>query len=683
MNASEVELGQTQHTEIDQSDEYTNTTTSKIVVGGIVTPNEIEDALAHRGSIHMLIDPLNYDIRDEASEKATWKLGIWIEEVIVGMSYPFSIIYIYMRYGVRDLQVRSFFPPDEGKGTKEVITAKDDSQKQNEHQEEDEVNHNTIFDDPEQDQVPWVFNAKTFFIGGFVINILLKSIWIGLFLGSGAVEMLYSDVDLNQSRAPLYCFGLSLLTYTFLQMTLANKRALRKNTATQRMLIHKERRLEELFNGWLPLPWRMVVFDLRRAAWKTNKGDLTKKWFVFTCCTEQQMRDALGEKILSYIERSDFRATSTNISSTNKGQIHGCQCSALALLLRLCLDKSHANPPFGKDADSMWIRKNSSQIWYMYMLLLLTLPFIVAHLIDDGKSEYSDTAIASCFFSSFFTWMTGADTTQGFTFSAILSIQRRREMMAFLNLLFVGGAEEFGRRSHEGVSTWLERGEDVAWNHDNDENDDNDENNALLKEKTKESGVADDGEWKYPMDITNPGNIELWRECRDIIGDFGSSFRKRTDANAIIMICYLLLATLIIILLSVLSPNKVLFKDYAWLVITHLAFVVPMAIFAIMLALEGDACSDEITRSSMVLANASIKMEALIHQMELSSYQLQQIQGIRFSIGQLQKSLEISTLIKPLELLGLITLDKTLVFTILFAAFTQFTLILENLAFKE
>ena len=62
--------------------------------------------------------------------------------------------------------------------------------------------------------------------------------------------------------------------------------------------------------------------------------------------------------------------------------------------------------------------------------------------------------------------------------------------------------------------------------------------------------------WKHRMDLTSPENIENWRKMREIVIAFGQSYKARTDANGAIIMMYVAIFTLVLLLGTVLLPNR-------------------------------------------------------------------------------------------------------------------------------
>ena len=67
----------------------------------------------HTGRTHIHINPLTYDISEEAAEPVRFHLDKYLEEIFVIVFYPISWIYVYFRHGYLKLQIMGLAPPDE------------------------------------------------------------------------------------------------------------------------------------------------------------------------------------------------------------------------------------------------------------------------------------------------------------------------------------------------------------------------------------------------------------------------------------------------------------------------------------------------------------------------------------------------------------------------------------------
>jgi len=604
----------------------------------------IKTRIEETGMVDGSVDPLTYDITEEANEKVKFHVFEFCEDFFVNLFYPFSILYILPFHGYLGLQVRGMAPPTE-LPTSKANTAngkKEDGTKSTELDGTavDEGDVNTVFTDTQKPK----YNLSAFhmFLTYFIPHTLFKWSWIFVYVATA------SENGSGASRVPMYVFFMSLLTNIFMNLNMANKKAYRKKAAADRLLLHKERRLEELFFGWLPMPWQLAAFELRVAALKNGHFDLNRKRFTFVSCTELQLREAIGVKVLSYLESDGNCVTSKAAPTLVHGEkAQAAQCTAMAMLLRIALDESFANPAFGPDAENLYINVMMSKKWMAYVLFLMALPFIVAHGIQDGGT-YSNTAIVSTFISLLMVLSTTGVPPQGFTFSAILSIKRRTGMLSFMNSLLLPDHYQshcYDDDTVDRVSSW-----------------------SVEK-------------WGYALDLSCAANISLWKKCRDVVLEYGSGYRCRTDANGAIMIIYVVVFTLVLVLISILAPGKVSFRDFAFPILLHICLLIPMSLFALLLAFEGEKCSQVADKSASILASAMIHLEELISRQKtlMTDLEFQSVTSARCAASQLQTSLEATKLLHPTEILDLITLDRALVLSVLFAVFTQFTLILDAL----
>ena len=457
------------------------------------------------------------------------------------------------------------------------------------------------------------------------------------------------------TRAPLYHFVMSVVIYGLFLMSISNKKAFRKKSSEKRLRIHKERRNEEIFFGWLPLPKGLALFELRLAACKCG-SDIKQKYLTFDTSSELSVRRSIGDTILQYLERDGkgIVAVKPNEDWTLNEKEEmvkvirpGCKLNMTAFLLRIALDKSYADPAFGEKAMDTYINARGSKWWSRYVFCLQLLPYIVDYGVRGGGS-YNDWAIASCVMSFLMVFLSGDGPPQGFTYSSILTIARKKDMLSFLNDLIYSDKQI--EEEHETVS-------DVI--HD--------------------LGASYHKEWRHRMDLTSPENIENWRKMRDIVMAFGQSYKARTDANGAIMMLYVAVFTLALLLGTVLLPERLDWHNYAFYVIFHISLVIPMGIFAAVLAMQGDACNDVSDKSKMALTAAMIRLEVRAEKGQLTEEQMSRLGSARFATTQLHESLTSSSRLYPTQILGIIDLDRTLVLSVIFAIVTQITLIIENI----
>ena len=199
-------------------------------------------------------------------------------------------------------------------------------------------------------------------------------------------------------------------------------------------------------------------------------------------------------------------------------------------------------------------------------------------LFRRGGGTYNGWAIASCIFSFIITYGAGDAPPQGFTYVAVLTIARKTDMLSFMNDLFY--CDKYMEHEMDTVSDLV---------HD--------------------MGARNHRTWKHRMDLTSPENIENWRKMREIVIAFGQSYKARTDANGALIMMYVAIFTLVLLLGTVLLPNRLDWYNYAFYVVFHLSLVVPMGVFAAVLALQGDKCNDVADRSKVALTAAMIQLE--------------------------------------------------------------------------
>jgi hypothetical protein len=234
-----------------------------------------------------MVDPFHYDVSAEAIMPARWSFHRFAEDLLVNLFAPLSYLYILARYGYRELQMSSFVLPA---------------------QEESRAKVGYISSDFHDPQKPAHAPSASMVVGIVISNWLFKVMWLVARICDWQHQLREADVSLQQhhnhgySQAPTNCFILGGVVLFLNLCTAANKKATRSSATSVRMLLHRERRNDELFFGWLPLPWRLSVFELRIAAYRAGKIDLNKERFKFNSCSTEELRAALGEKVLGYIE---------------------------------------------------------------------------------------------------------------------------------------------------------------------------------------------------------------------------------------------------------------------------------------------------------------------------------------------------------------------------------------------
>ena len=261
---------------------------------------ELQKEIEYRGSELVTLDVLKYDVSAEASEPVEFHFWQWFEEAQVIIWAPLSYLYVYARYGWVGMQIRSLAPPSKPENKDEV---------------------DARFDDAEKPQ--WAPGGSQIF--GFGTFMLVQKCILFVALG-----MHFSTKDAQQSsKTPGYCFCIFALLFVTISIAVANKKGFRKNATQSRMISHRERRAEELLFGWLPLPWRLAVFELRLAAHQVGV-DLQTARFTFHGITVEDLKSALGENCLRYLE-----PCGPQVFEDEHGR---AQCTAMAMMLRLALD---------------------------------------------------------------------------------------------------------------------------------------------------------------------------------------------------------------------------------------------------------------------------------------------------------------------------------------------------------
>ena len=357
-------------------------TTSSVMISDeglffVTEPEDIEASINKHGHSNVIIDVFNYNLKAEAREKLSFNFIAMIEDFLITLLYPVSILYAIPRFGVISVRRMGFLPPIPKK-----------------HRNEGEFS--TTFHDPEKPgyQISSfnIFSVTTF-LGMLRFTVFISFIMSGVY-----------NIEEGISNAPLYLAGFTFVVVVLVLFSLSNKKAYRTKCSVKRLHMHRERRNEELFSGWLPLPWYLAVFELRLAAEKLGV-DIIGGRFHFPLCSEKQLRTALGEKVLAYIEESarsksdqtQRRCTSPYYYLDDKGEKkEGSSCTALGILLRIALQESHANPAFGEDNDDLWIKAQGTSTWYPILVyLIMVLPFFVAHVIESG-GRYNAWSIVLC-----------------------------------------------------------------------------------------------------------------------------------------------------------------------------------------------------------------------------------------------------------------------------------------------
>mmetsp|Transcript_30718 Transcript_30718/g.39595 ORF Transcript_30718/g.39595 Transcript_30718/m.39595 type:complete len:569 (+) Transcript_30718:628-2334(+) len=481
--------------------------------------------------------------------------------------------------------------------------------------------------------------AEAFF---FLNYFFMFARWI--FLISYLFSFLYSNHHKNQTKATQYLLFLVVCCYSTYLFLLANKKSLRNKESETRLLLHREKRNEELLNGWLPLPWWVAIFELRVAAHKAQLDLKSKVFFKNVTCEE--LEKVFGNKLLNILKLNNNNEQHIFEDKDKKG----ASCSTMVLLMYGCLEQSYGTPLYQDDPELPFGNAHDSMMWKKICLIIMFSPFIIDFILQYSNGHdniYYGKWDIICSISGFILLpLTIIISPQAFISSAIVSIQRKARFQCFLNNILDPKA---------------------IVNHEK-------------KWKSK---------WPYQMDFNNPENFELWGKCRTCIFKFGRRYKERTDVNAGLMVCLLGCATACFILFTAINGQKIYIWDIIYYVFLHLTFVIILGTFSIILSIEGQNCDEFNHRSKIVLSNAMMQFEKKLYQESLSdSSSLSQrhnrdeyhnnLSSVRSSVVQLHSMMESSLVLSHNKVFGMIPLNKALVGSIIFICFTQITLLLEN-----
>ena len=90
-----------------------------------VNSEELGADIVAMGEDKIEIDPLFYDISDEADEEVVFRLGSYLEDLFILLFHPLSMIYVYCAYGgYEGLQLMSLAPPTPEPKVKGTIARK-------------------------------------------------------------------------------------------------------------------------------------------------------------------------------------------------------------------------------------------------------------------------------------------------------------------------------------------------------------------------------------------------------------------------------------------------------------------------------------------------------------------------------------------------------------------------------
>ena len=418
---------------------------------------------------------------------------------------------------------------------------------------------------------------------------------------------------------------------------------------------------------------------------------------TFSGVTEAELRKAVGEKILGYLEDGgkkpvvfalegeeeipnpeaqrqtknvpvptfrdlicqnaaeqdmDARAQKAMSGSggvysvTSARPSKGAACTIMALLLRCALEDSYASPAEGPDAQKGYIHAPAfrHRPFVAFTGLIIASPIIIDLIESNGKCDINGWGVALCISSILQLHAILQLQPRGFVKGALHSIRRRAHLLCFLNSLLL--------KSH----------------HDNE-----------------------DGEWSYrwpfQMDLSNPENFQVWALARGCAMLYGDSYKTRTDLNGGLMILYVAIITVAMMGFTAINGEKLYAGNYMFPLALHFSFVFLMASFSVHLSMEGHKLNEMALRSKMVLSAAMLRVEARAARTLAQRHHPRddplrfQLETCRFAAGQVHESLSTSKDLHGTSVLDLFDLDKSLVLTVVFAAVTQFTLIMENFKF--
>jgi hypothetical protein len=555
----QVEIDVEQHKlVIDNSCELTSK--GKVHPSNVKVAHSKEEIIQFLGEgCFVKIDPLTYDISKEATGKIRFSFTRWFEDVFINLFAPFSYLYVYFKYGSTGMKNRHLFT-----GFKPI-------------------KWNPIEHDAHPAKVQ--MKAEMFFFTN-VYHMVCKYVIVVCYVMGGYYKADDSH-NSNRTHAPTYYVVLSATCFLSFLFLLGNKKALRCPESETRLLLQREKRNEELLNGWLPLPWWVAVFELRIAAVKAQL-DLNSTIF-FKGVTAHELSQAIGDKTLFYLKSTssplDFKFNEHNehvkrfsACADLSQQEHvidemnirgGSSCTVMALLLRGCLEQSYATPAFGEDATNSYGEHYHSNIWTSICWVVALSPIVCDYLLQQGNVKYDIYGILVCVFSLLILRFTFFMSPQGFIYGAILNIRRKARLQCFLNSVLDSDSDINHHR---------------RWR----------------------------SSWKYSMDFNDPSNFEVWGKCRSCIMRFGRRYQERTDSNAGMIIMFLGISTSFFIFYSAYATTRVPIRAIAYFVILYMFFVLTFASFAVFLALEGEACDEISFRTKAILSNALLKFESKI-----------------------------------------------------------------------
>ena len=479
----------------DSFDEY-----SRDEINNASTPKELRDKIARGGMLRVHIDPFNYDVAPEADEEMRFHWGPWIEDCFTQTFWPVSLAYVYTRYGYEGLQIQALAPP---------TPPKDDALDLKHH-------------DPE---APHTVPSLVFFYLATAVFVM-KFVLLYCFFAGGYERMRDDDA---RSWAPVYAFGLAMFANFTTTMVMANKKALRKRASLPRLISYRERRNEELLFGWLPFPW-----------WSPSSS----------CASPRSSRPRSEPPLPSPRRPTSCPTRSAGASSARRAGEPSCARAAAAARRvprsRCCCARrstSYAHPAFGPDAKGRTSTRTCGD-YVLWVAFVGALPYIIAHGLQGG-GRYDAYGVLVCVIAFIYFIQYAGLTPQGFFYGAIISVQRRAQLLTFLNRVLLAPRD-----------------------------------------------ASDPNAWSQCLDLTDAPNFDLWYQCRHATLRFGEVYKKRTDTNGGVLLCYLAVMTRRSCSAARSGRRPGAVQTYAFPIVAHFFIVVMLGLYGIALAMHGESCTD-------------------------------------------------------------------------------------------
>ena len=160
------------------------------------------------------------------------------------------------------------------------------------------------------------------------------------------------------------------------------------------------------------------------------------------------------------------------------------------------------------------------------------LPYIIDNTVRNSGS-YNGWSIVMMVSSILFIFLYGDGPPQGWTYSAVLTLSRKRDMLAFLNSLLTDKLPQ-------------------------------DRSKSMIR-----MNDCGDQKWDLVMDLSQVGNLRRWQTMREIVMRFDDGYRSRTDGNGAVIIVYIAVFTLLLLLGTVLIDGKLAWSKYAYFFVMH------------------------------------------------------------------------------------------------------------------